>query len=65
MEDDISGIYDDDGTKLDPEMIPKPSLCITCRYDDEDGLERMKCLLTRNDQRIEEDFWCDAYSAKF
>ena len=29
MEDEISGIYDDDGTKVEPETVPKPSLCVT------------------------------------
>ena len=29
-EDEISGFYDD-GTKIDPDLTEKPSLCTTCR----------------------------------
>ncbi len=64
MEDDISGIYDDDGTKIEPDTVPKPGLCLTCKKDDEVGKEEMLCLLNRNDQRDEPDFKCGAYEAK-
>lgn len=65
MEDDISGLYNDDGTKIDTETVPKPSLCFTCKKDDEGGEELMLCLLNRNDQRDEPDFRCGAYKPKF
>ena len=65
MEDDISGLYNDDGTKIDPETVPKPSLCVTCKKDDEGGEEPMLCLLNRNSQRDEPDFRCGAYESKF
>ena len=64
MPDEISGIYDDDGTKIDPETVPKPSLCLTCRKDDEGGEERILCLLNRNDQKDEPEFECEAYDPK-
>lgn len=65
MNDDISGIYNDDGTKIDPETVPKPSLCVTCKKDEKEGEEQMLCLLNRNDQRDETDFQCGAYEPKF
>ena len=33
MTEEINGIYDDDGNKINPDLIPKPSLCIFCRKD--------------------------------
>lgn len=30
MENEIDGFYLDDGTKVAPNLIPKPSLCISC-----------------------------------
>jgi hypothetical protein len=31
--DEINGYYDDDGNQLNPELIPKPGLCLTCKKD--------------------------------
>ena len=31
MKDEISGFYDDDGTKINPELILNPGLCVTCK----------------------------------
>jgi hypothetical protein len=61
----IDGFYNDDGTKFNPELVPKPSLCITCKKDDLGREEEILCILTRNDQRDENDFNCDAYENKF
>jgi hypothetical protein len=63
--DDISGIYNDDGTKINPALISKPSLCVTCKKDDLGGEEAILCLLTRNDQAGEKEFKCFAYEPKF
>ena len=52
--------YNDDGTRFDPDLIPKPNLCITCNHDD-DSSQEMLCNLTRADQREESTFRCDAY----
>ena len=52
--DDISGIYNDDGMKINPALIPKPSLCLTCKKDDMEE-EEILCLLTRNDQAGEKN----------
>ncbi len=61
--DDGSGFYDDDGTKVNPELIRKPSLCLTCKRDD-DPRERMLCTLNRFGQQDEDDFRCGAYERR-
>ena len=61
MKDEISGFYEDDGTKINPELISKPGLCVTCKKNDAGGMEEILCTLTRSDQRGEKDFECDAY----
>ena len=63
--DDISGIYNDDGTKINPALIAKPSLCVTCKKDDLNSEEEILCLLTRNDQAGEKNFKCCAYESKY
>jgi len=63
MENDIDGFYLDDGTKVDPNLIPKPSLCISCLKDD-DPSEEMLCTLTRIDQIDDEKFKCEAYKSR-
>jgi len=45
MSDEIHGFYRDDGTKINPELIPKPGLCITCKKDDACGEEEILCIL--------------------
>jgi hypothetical protein len=64
MSDEIDGFYDDDGNEINPELIPKPGLCITCKKDEALGKEEILCILTRNDQKGEKDFECDAYEPK-
>lgn len=59
---DINGFYNDDGTKIDPESVPIPGLCIICRkYQIDDWEENMLCTLNRNDQRDEPDFKCGSF----
>ena len=54
--------YNDDGTEFNPDLIPKPSLCVACARDDtNDEFERMLCNLTRADQQGEEEFICFAH----
>ena len=55
--------YDDDGNEINPELIPKPSLCITCLKDD-DPDEQILCNLNRMDQVNEPEFRCYAYEPK-
>jgi hypothetical protein len=49
-----------DGNEINPDLISKPSLCITCRKND-DPKEEILCILTRMDQRGEKEFKCFAY----
>ncbi|MCP4374264.1 MAG: hypothetical protein GY797_40100 [Deltaproteobacteria bacterium] len=63
-ENEISGFYDDDGTKIDPNLIEKPSLCTTCKKDDEEK-EEMICTMNRIDQQGECEFVCEAHISKF
>ena len=59
-----SDIYDDDGTKINPDPIPKPSLCISCRVDGLSGEDEILCNLNRADQQGKEEFMCGAYEPK-
>ena len=64
MCDEIYGLFNDDGTKINPETVPKPSLCLTCKSDNVAGEEEILCLLNRNDQKDKGDFKCGAYQPK-
>ena len=55
--------YDDNGREINPDLIAKPSLCISCAKDD-DPMEEPLCALNRLDQKDEEEFLCDAYTPK-
>lgn len=60
----VSGYFNDDGTEINADLVPKPGLCITCRKDNAGGKEETLCLLTRNDQKDDKDFECGAYEPK-
>lgn len=60
----IHGYFDNDGSEINPDLIPKPDLCITCKKDGLSGEEEMLCNLTRADQQGENEFRCDAYEPK-
>ena len=64
MTDEISGFYKDDGTRIDPALVPKPLLCETCGRDGLNEEEIILCILTRSDQEDEESFNCAAYEPK-
>jgi len=51
MSDEIDGFYNDDGTKINPELVPKPGLCITCKKNDAGGEEEILCILNRGNQK--------------
>ncbi len=55
--------FDDDGKELNPNLMPKPALCVGCR-DDEDPGQEIVCNPTRLDQREEPEFICFAYEPK-
>ena len=52
--------YDDDGTEINPNLIPKRPLCLTCAKVD-DPSEEVLCTLTRMDQQGEAEFICHAF----
>ena len=66
MEDDFlngGGYFDDDGTKINPDLIPKPGLCLMCIHDN-DPSQEILCNLNRLDQRNENEFKCFAFKNK-
>jgi len=60
---EMNGFFDDDGYKIDINLIKKPSLCITCLNDD-DPNEEIFCQMTRHDQKDDEEFICFAYKKR-
>lgn len=63
MDEGTHGFFNDDGTPINPNIVPKPSLCVSCRHDD-DPKQEILCTLNRIDQQGEEDFKCYAYVKK-
>ena len=59
MNQNLHGFFDDNGEQVNPDLMPKPSLCVTCKHDG-DSKQEAVCALTRMDQK-EEEFRCDAY----
>jgi hypothetical protein len=57
---EINGYYDDDGNKLNPDLIPKPGLCLIC-IKDIDPNEEILCNLNRLDQKDKKEFHCNAF----
>lgn len=60
----VSGYFNDDGTEINADLVPKPGLCLTCRKDNAGGKEEILCVLTRNDQKDDDDFECGAHEPK-
>jgi len=58
-----SGFFRDAGTEINPDLIAKPSLCVSCCKDD-DPEEEILCTLTRADQQGEEEFERFAFETK-
>jgi len=46
MNEDTPKFFHDDGTEVNPDLIPKPDLCISCRKDGIAGKEDVLCILT-------------------
>jgi hypothetical protein len=63
MEENPIRFYDDEGREVNPDLLPKPSLCTSCAKDDDPADEPL-CVLNRFDQRDEEQFQCAAYVPK-
>ena len=53
--------FHDDGTEFNPNLIPTPSLCATCKKND-DPKHETPCNLIRADQD-EDIFMCFAYES--
>ena len=53
-------LYDDDGTEINANVVPKPPLCSMCANDTDPGQE-MFCTMNRLDQQDEPEFECDAF----
>ncbi len=60
----VSGFFNDDGTEINADLVPKPGLCLICRKDNAAGKEEILCILTRNDQKGDEEFESGAYEPK-
>lgn len=63
--DDIFGsgkYYDDEGNELNPDLIPKPGLCLLCiQNETTDPEENILCNLNRLDQNGSDDFKCGEF----
>ena len=55
------GFYDDNGNAINPDLFPKPQLCMGCRKNDLGGMEEILCTLNRMDQKDSDEFICGAY----
>ena len=64
MEDNKPKYFDDDGTEINPDLVPKLDLCVSCKKDVPVGEEEILCNLTRADQQGEKEFHCEAYEPK-
>jgi hypothetical protein len=53
-------LYFDDGTEYNPDLYPKPNLCLVCKKN-ADPNEEMLCILNRMDQLDNNDFKCFAF----
>ena len=58
----IAGIFTDEGYEINPDLIKKPSLCVTCSKDYMPGPEDdILCNLNRFDQQDSDNFICHEY----
>ena len=56
-----SGFYDDDGNEINPDLVPRPPLCLICKRNDWGGMEEILCTMNRLDQRDDEEFKCGVF----
>lgn len=57
---EYNGYYDDEGNKINMDLIKKPGLCLICKKDS-DPHEEILCNLNRFDQRNKTEFKCFAF----
>ena len=61
----INGFYDDNGNKINLDLVKKPWLCLLCKKEDmNDPMEHILCTMNRLDQRDEDEFKCGAFEKK-
>jgi hypothetical protein len=59
---EINGFYDDEGNLINPDLIPKPGLCLLCRKNNiDDPMENILCAMNRSDQKDEDEFKCGVF----
>lgn len=59
-----SGLFNDDGSPIDINSLPIPSLCRSCKkYRSDFWEDHILCALNRNDQGESQDFECGAFEA--
>ena len=63
MDEKLFGFFNDDGSEINPDLIVKPSLCVSCKKDG-DPSEEVLCILNRADQQGEDEFRCYGYEVK-
>lgn len=65
MEEDFlfedGGLFNDDGTEINPDLVPIPPLCLTCSKNGRRGEDNFLCTLTRADQSEDDEFECAEY----
>ena len=64
MTEHVPKYFDDDGTEINPNLVSKPDLCITCKKNALSGEEEILCNLTRTDKQGQDEFACDLYESK-
>jgi hypothetical protein len=58
----IGGLFNDDGSRIDPLTVPLRELCLRCKsFLSEDWEDNILCTLNRNDQKDSDDFKCYAF----
>lgn len=58
----IGGLFNDDGSRIDPLTVPVPELCLRCKsFLSDDWEDNILCTLNRNDQKDSDDFKCFAF----
>ena len=60
MTEKLHGFFNDNGTPVNPNLMPMPSLCVSCKHNG-DPSQEILCTLNRIDQQNKDDFKCDAY----
>ena len=52
--------FNDDGTEINPDLIPMPDLCLVCKKKD-DPYEEIPCTLNRIGREPGDEFVCYAF----